>query len=174
MNNNNNDYKEKFMSAFKSFSEAARDLAMITGAKAKEITRDAGVKAKALNRLATLSLDLNNQKDSLNKAYAALGLYYYESNKDNPGEIYEQLFEAVRLADERTKQIEDELSELKASIGEALTSTGSEENFETVVDKTENDATFVAPEEKPAEEIHPDIEVEIVETAEEPKAEEEK
>lgn len=123
-----NDLKQALKNTFNGVSGLARGIAA-----------EAGDKARALSRIAKLSLDLNAERDNAKAAYAEIGKLYYETNKDEPGEFFIQLFDEVKLSGESIARMEDELAALKSGMGESC-GCADDADFESVVCEAETDA----------------------------------
>lgn len=117
-------------------------------AKGTEFAGTAADKAKDAAALAKLTLELNNEKESLKKAYLELGKAAYEEKIAAEG-VLGQLFGEVDAVKIRIEAMEQELEALKKGFKGA--------DFEATVAESE-----------------PEVEVEITEepAAQEPKAEE--
>jgi hypothetical protein len=120
-----NDLKQALKNTFNGVSGLARGLAA-----------EAGEKARALSRIAKLSLDLNAERDNTKAAYAEIGKLYYETNKENPGEFFVQLFDEVKLSGESIERMEAELAALKSGMTEDC-GCADNADFESVVDEAE-------------------------------------
>lgn len=106
--------------------------------KGKEYTGAAAEKAKAAGRLAKLTMDLNGEKESLKKAYAAIGQTYFEGNRDDAEGLLSQLCEEAEAVAERIAAMEAEIAELKAGFAPAEEEV--EVSFEEVVEEAEKEA----------------------------------
>lgn len=124
----------------------------VTGV-AKEIAGSAGDKAKAVGRIAKLSVDLNKEKENVKGVYAEIGKLYYELNRGDPGEFFIRLFDEVKLASDSIEAMEAELAALKSEVGEGFTEAETEPagDFEQVVAQSEDEGEYAI-----------DIEVEIL------------
>lgn len=145
------DYNELIRSlkaAASGFADIAKDLAGAAGDKAKDLAGGAGEKAKALAKLAKLTLELSNERDSLNDAYAEVGKLYFETaDKSDPGEMYVRAFDRVMLSLAAINRMETELTELRAGLTDG---DPEDADFEDIVSCSEAEA-------------EEDIEVEITE-----------
>ena len=121
--------------------------------KGREFAGTAADKAKSAGRIAKLTLELNGEKDSLKKTFAAIGETYYENRGEKPEVLLSQLCEEADSIHERMNAIEAELLQLKSEF--APKEADVEVSFEEVVDECEQDA---------AEEMSVD---EVIEKAEE-------
>jgi hypothetical protein len=129
---------------------------------AKNIVSNAGDKAKALARIAKLTLDISAEKENAKKVYAEIGKLYFETNSGNPGDFFVQLFDELNLANENLAAMEAELAELKSSLGDPIS--------DPIVDPSGNFEETVGADEPTADSVDEDITVEI--TEEKPAAEE--
>jgi hypothetical protein len=86
------------------------------GAKAEETyqtVKNSNTTKKALNyaEIPGLSMQVGKQESIVKKAYEEIGEAYYESHKDNPGELYadqmQRIAEALSKIDELKKEIEE-------------------------------------------------------------------
>lgn len=118
------DLKATLKAALGGVADAARDLAS-----------NAGDKAKTLGRIAKLTVEINAEKENAKNAYCEIGKLYYETYRSEPGEFFIQLFDEVALANEHRAQMEDEVAELKAAMGESFGCDGGD--FEDVVEADE-------------------------------------
>ena len=106
--------------------------------KSRSIAGNAADKAKSAGRIAKLTLELNGEKDSLKKTYAAIGETYYENKAEEQSELLAQLCEEADSIHERMNAIEAELLQLKSEF--APKEADVEVSFEEVVDECEQDA----------------------------------
>ena len=105
------DYKE----LFGSLVNKAKDVMESTGVT--EVYQKGASRTKAYSRIARLTLDTNSQAEELRKVYTEIGRLYYEQARENPEGVFAPLFaQAGKLMDE-LKAKEDELEELKRSLG---------------------------------------------------------
>ena len=142
------------MSDYDNFKESLKSTFNEVAGKAKIFVSGAGDKAKALSRIAKLTLDINGEKESKKKVFTEIGKLYYETNRDDPGDFFVQLFDEISMADEHISAMETELAELKSSVGEPI--ADSSDSFEEVVEAEEASAD------------EPDVTVEIEVTDEAP------
>lgn len=135
------DYNELIRSlkaAASGFADIAKDLAGAAGDKAKDLAGGAGEKAKALAKLAKLTLELSNERDSLNDAYAEVGKLYFETaDKSDPGEMYVRAFDRVMLSLAAINRMETELTELRAGL---IDGDPEDADFEDIVSSSEAEA----------------------------------
>ena len=105
------DYKE----LFGSLVNKAKDVMESTGVT--EVYQKGASRTKAYSRIARLTLDTNSQADELRKVYTEIGRLYFEQARENPEGVFAPLFaQAAKLMDE-LKAKEEELEELKRSLG---------------------------------------------------------
>lgn len=105
------DYKE----LFGSLVNKAKDVMESTGVT--EVYQKGASRTKAYSRIARLTLDTNSQAEELRKVYTEIGRLYFEQARENPEGVFAPLFaQAGKLLDE-LKAKEEELEELKRSLG---------------------------------------------------------
>ena len=105
------DYKE----LFGSLVNKAKDVMDSTGVT--EVYQKGASRTKAYSRIARLTLDTNSQAEELRKVYTEIGRLYFEQARENPEGVFAPLFaQAGKLLDE-LKAKEEELEELKRSLG---------------------------------------------------------
>lgn len=105
------DYKE----LFGSLVNKAKDVMESTGVT--EVYQRGASRTKAYSRIARLTLDTNSQAEELRKVYTEIGRLYFEQARENPEGVFAPLFaQAGKLLDE-LKAKEEELEELKRSLG---------------------------------------------------------
>lgn len=105
------DYKE----LFGSLVNKAKDVMESTGVT--EVYQKGASRTKAYGRIARLTLDTNSQAEELRKVYTEIGRLYFEQARENPEGVFAPLFaQAGKLMNE-LKAKEDELEELKRSLG---------------------------------------------------------
>lgn len=144
------------MADYDNFKESLRSTFSGVADKAKVFVSSAGDKAKALSRIAKLTMDVNAEKESKKKVFIEIGKLYYETNQGNPGDFFVQLFDEIHLADEHIATMESELSELKSSIGDPM-------GGEPFVDPSGSFEEVVEAEEASADEADVVVEIEITE-----------
>ena len=105
------DYKE----LFGSLVNKAKDVMDSSGVA--EVYQKGASRTRAYSRIARLTLDMNGQAEELRKVYTEIGRLYFEQARENPEGVFAPLFaQAGKLMDE-LKAKEDELEELKRSLG---------------------------------------------------------
>ena len=105
------DYKE----LFGSLVSKAKDVMDSSGVT--EVYQKGASRTKAYGRIARLTLDTNSQAEELRKVYTEIGRLYFEQAQVNPEGVFAPLFaQAGKLMNE-LKAKEDELEELKRSLG---------------------------------------------------------
>ena len=105
------DYKE----LFGSLVNKAKGVMESTGVT--EVYQKGASRTKAYSRIARLTLDTNSQAEELRKVYTEIGRLYFEQARENPEGVFAPLFaQAGKLMGE-LKAKEDELEELKRSLG---------------------------------------------------------
>ena len=105
------DYKE----LFGSLVNKAKDVMESTGVT--EVYQKGASRTKAYSRIARLTLDTNSQAEELRKVYTEIGRLFFEQARENPEGVFAPLFaQAGKLMNE-LKAKEEELEELKRSLG---------------------------------------------------------
>lgn len=84
--------------------------------KTKSIAGKAADKAKDVTKLAKLNLELNSEKDTIQKAYTEIGKLYYETHRNAPDSFFVQLCDEITLASENAARLQVEIEEIKAGI----------------------------------------------------------
>ena len=118
-------------------------------AKGTEYGGAAADKAKDAAKLAKLAVELNSEKEALKKAYLELGKACYEEKAVAAEGVLGQLFGEVDVVKERIDALQQEIDELRKAV------KGETGGFEETVAESE-----------------PEVEVEITQEPEAPKAEE--
>lgn len=106
--------------------------------KTRNVAGNAADKAKSAGRIAKLTLEMNGEKESLKKTFAAIGEAYYQNKTETPEGLLAQLCEEADSINERINAIEAELLQLKTEF--APKEADVEVSFEEVVDEAEKDA----------------------------------
>jgi len=95
-------------------------------------------KAKDVARIAKLNMELNAEKDTIEKAYLEIGKLYYETRKNSPDGFFVQLCDEITLANENISKVLSELEELKSNLGTKCGDGDIEVEFtEVTVEKDE-------------------------------------
>lgn len=89
--------------------------------KTRDIAGNVADKAKDVSRIAKLNFEISSEKDTIKKAYIAIGKLYYETYRDNPDGFFVQLCDEIDMANESIKAKEDEIAKLKAEAEAART-----------------------------------------------------
>lgn len=108
------------MAEYDAFKESLKATFSGVADMAKNFVSNAGDKAKALSRMAKLSIDINAEKENTKRVFSEIGKLYYETNRGNPGDFFVQLFDEISLASDHIAAMETELAELKSSLGEPM------------------------------------------------------
>lgn len=170
--NNFNDLKETLLGTFNFMAEKVLDLA-----------DTAADTAKSGHQIAKLFLEKKKEESAMETAYSQLGKLYYDLHKDDAEGMFAELCADVEIAKGNIEAIDDEIAELKESMGsdfddievefENVMNDAEDADFESVVHRAETDADG---EEEPTADEESEIEVSIVEEpadeetpAEEPK-----
>ena len=109
-----------------------KDLFSSIREKGAEVAGTAAGKTKDAARLAKLTMDLNSEKGSLEKAFLELGKAYYEESRDSADGLAAQLCAEIGAIQGRIESIQGELGELKDSFKPA-----EEPDFDAVVSAEE-------------------------------------
>ena len=109
-----------------------KDLFSTIKEKGAQVAGVAADKTKDAARIAKLTMDLNTEKGSLEKAFLELGKAYYEESKDSAQGLAAQLCAEISAINGRIESIQGELDGLKDSFKPA-----EEPDFEEVVSAEE-------------------------------------
>jgi hypothetical protein len=104
--------------------------------KTKAFAAIAADKAKAMGRIAKLTVEINGEKDTMKKAYIEIGKLYYETHRNDPDGFFIQLCDEISVSMESIASKEAEISDLKASISDFSELSGGGDvdvEFESVV-----------------------------------------
>ena len=105
------DYKE-FLGSLVNKARGVMESSGVT-----EVYQKGASRTKTYSRIARLTLDTNSQAEELRKVYTEIGRLYFEQARENPEGVFAPLFaQAGKLLDE-LKAKEEELEELKRSLG---------------------------------------------------------
>lgn len=103
--------------------------------------------AKTGHEIAKLLMEKKRAETALEEAYAQLGKLYYDLNKNTAGAVYEELCDEITDTLETLECINDEIADLKESMGSELEDIEVEfgeffddGDFESVVNDTEAEA----------------------------------
>ena len=157
--NNFNDLKETLLGTFNFMAEKVLDLA-----------DTAADTAKSGHQIAKLFLEKKKEESAMETAYSQLGKLYYDLHKDDADGMFAELCADVEIAKGNIEAIDDEIAELKESMGsdfddievefENVMNDAEDADFESVVHRAETDADG---EEEPTADEESEIEVSIVE-----------
>ena len=100
-----NELKDAVISTLGNVAEKTRTLAEKATDKAKDVTR-----------LAKLGMELNSEKDAVQKTFTEIGKLYYETTKDSPDSFFVQLFDEIALTGKNIERLKAEIEELKSGI----------------------------------------------------------
>lgn len=92
--------------------------------------------AKTGHEIAKLLMEKKKAEAVLTESYQALGKRYYELNKSSAGSVYEDLCDDIADALETLENIDEEIAELKESMGSEF------EDIEVEFDEFFDDADF--------------------------------
>lgn len=184
------DFKKKLFDTIGSVADKTKDIASKTADVTKDLTAKAGDKAKLLQKIAKLSLDISGQKDDIRDAYYEIGKLYYAAHRDDAEEDFAFLCNGITEAMLDIEKKTEAINALKSKIasgnyedGDEIEVDFEEVDFDDVVSASEgcsgncsccNEEDFcVSPlkKETPIEEV-PVVEEDIVVEIEELPAEE--
>lgn len=83
--------------------------------KTRDFAEKASDKVKLTTRITKLNVEINSQKNSIEKNYTELGKIYYDLHKNAPESMFVRLFDDIRVANENIARLENEINELKVS-----------------------------------------------------------
>ena len=143
------DYNEIKDNVFNALGTAA-DLTRGLVGKAADKTKDVA-------KMAKLNMELNSEKETVQKAYLEIGKLYYETHKSAPEGFFVQLCDEITLANQHIGKLTAEIDSVKSGkdgnisvayteVKEEETKAASDEDF-----VKEEPAAEAKPEEKPAE-----------------------
>lgn len=121
---------------------------------AADITRGlvgkAADKTKDVAKLTKLNMELNSEKETVQKAYLEMGKLYYETHKNAPEGFFVQLCDEITLANQHIGKLSVEIDALKAGKNSDISVEFTEvkDDAET---KPASDEDFVKEENTPAE-----------------------
>lgn len=70
-------------------------------------------KTKELTEMAMINIEIVKEESGLKAKYNAIGMKYYECNKDNPDESFKEEFEAVSESINTIAELKMKLQEVK-------------------------------------------------------------
>lgn len=136
MANNFNDFRNTLLNTINFVTEKVLDLA--------DAAADT---AKTGHEIAKLLMEKKKAETALEEAYAELGKLYYDLNKNTVGAVYEELCDEISDTLETLENINDEIADLKESMGSDFEDIEVEfseffddGDFESVVKDTESEA----------------------------------
>lgn len=136
-----NEIMKNLKEAVSGMADAAKDIASAAGGAAKDFASGAGDKARTLGRIAKLKLDIGAENEKLREAYAEIGKLCFEmADKRHPDPMYVRMFDQVMISRANVSNLEDELAELHAALGEEAVDEAVEADFESVVSADEEQA----------------------------------
>jgi hypothetical protein len=123
-----NEIRDRVFSTIENVADKTRAFAAI-----------AADKAKAMARIAKLTVEINGEKDTMKKAYLEIGKLYYETHRNDPDGFFIQLCDEITVAMESIAAKEAEIAELKTSISDFSDLSGGDVDvdFESVVAEEE-------------------------------------
>lgn len=137
--NNFDDFRNTLLSTINFVTEKVLDLA--------DAAADT---AKTGHEIAKLLMEKKKAEAALKESYEALGKLYYDLNKNTAGSVYEDLCGDIADALETLENINEEITELKESMGSEFDDIEVEfdeffddADFEKVVDDAEKDGIEV-------------------------------
>ena len=105
------------------------------GNKAKQVAESNAVKdvydrstttAKCYANIAKLTVLINGELEDQQKVFNEIGRLYYELNRENPAEDFQELFDKVSEMDEKIESMRQELSDAKAAVEASRSNSNSE------------------------------------------------
>lgn len=155
------------MAKFEDIKGAVIDALGGVAVKTRDIAGNVADKAKDVSRIAKLNFEISSEKETIKKAYIAIGKLYYETYRDNPDGFFVQLCDEIDMANESIKAKEEEIAKLKAEAESARTVEDPDcvVEFEEVVAEAEAAVEDVAAEVVDAAETVADAAVEAAEDA---------
>ncbi|MGI5979634.1 MAG: hypothetical protein ACOX66_09115 [Oscillospiraceae bacterium] len=125
-------------------------------------------KTKDVAKLAKLNMELNSEKEIVQKAYLEMGKLYYETHKNAPEGFFVQLCDEINLANQHISKLTAEIDALKSGV------TGKDSNIsvEYTEIKSESETKTATDEDFVPEEPQSEQSVSEEPTSEEPKSEE--
>ena len=134
------DYKE-FLGSLVNKARSAMDNSGVADVYQKGANR-----AKSYSRIARLTLDMNSQTEELRKVYTEIGKLYFEQARENPQGFFAPLFAQAGTLLDGLNAKEKELQAIKESLREEAAEQDIEveitediQDFDAVVDATENE-----------------------------------
>lgn len=115
------------------------------GNKAKQVAESNAVKdvydrstttAKCYANIAKLTVLINGELEDQQKVFNEIGRLYYELNRENPTEDFQELFDKVGEMDEKIESMRQELSDAKAAVEASRSNSNSEPAAEAKSDDT--------------------------------------
>lgn len=115
------------------------------GNKAKQVAESNAVKdvydrstttAKCYANIAKLTVLINGELEDQQKVFNEIGRLYYELNRENPAEDFQELFDKVSEMDEKIESMRQELSDAKAAVEASRSNSNSEPAAEAKADDT--------------------------------------
>ena len=113
------------------------------GNKAKQVAESNAVKdvydrstttAKCYANIAKLTVLINGELEDQQKVFNEIGRLYYELNRENPAEDFQELFDKVSEMDEKIESMRQELSDAKAAVEASRANGGAEPTTEAKSD----------------------------------------
>lgn len=137
------DYNEIKDNVFNALGTAA-DLTRGLVGKAADKTKDVA-------KLAKLNMELNSEKETVQKAYLEIGKLYYETHKSAPEGFFVQLCDEITLANQHIGKLSAEINSVKSGKDGDISVAYTEVKEDAAAEKTAADEDFVKEDEKPAE-----------------------
>lgn len=101
------------MAKFEDIKGAVIDALGGVAVKTRDIAGNVADKAKDVSRIAKLNFEISSEKETIKKAYIAIGKLYYETYRNNPDGFFVQLCDEIDMANESIKAKEEEIAKLK-------------------------------------------------------------
>lgn len=120
-------YASMIKGTIKALGNKAKEFAE-TGA-VKEVYDRSSTTARCYANIAKLTVLINGELEDQQKVFNEIGRLYYELNRGEPAEHFEELFAKVSEMDEKIESMRQELSEAKAAVEAARSGAGTEVNL---------------------------------------------
>ena len=108
-------------------------------------------KTKDVAKLAKLNMELNSEKETVQKAYLEIGKLYYETHKSAPEGFFVQLCDEITLANQHIGKLTAEIDSVKSGKDGEISVAYTEVKEKAGEAAAAADEDFVKEEDKPAE-----------------------
>lgn len=120
-----NDIKEAVMTSFGAVAGKTIEYA----GKTKEYAEKASIAAKGVATLAKLNMELNSERENINKAYTEIGKLYYQLHKDEPEGFFVQLCDEISLATANADNLQEQIEMIKSSLNMKQSENEEDDDF---------------------------------------------